>query len=180
VQRRVLDAVARFAGLASSEVRVAVDGCGAPTFGVPLVAMARSMARLGDPRDLPAEDAAAARRVGEAMRAHPEMVAGRQRFDTDLMRAAGGRAIAKAGAEGVHGVSVPDRSLGMAVKVEDGSDRGYRIAVVEVLRRLGVLDDAAAAALLDRHASPTVRNWAGAAVGTLEAVLGEEGDRLRP
>ena len=120
---------------------------------------------------MPAPQAAAARRLVDAMRAHPEMVAGEGRFDTELMRAGAGRFVAKGGAEGVHIVAVPERGLGLVVKVDDGSDRGYRLVVVEVLRRLGLLTDAAAATLAERQGQKTQKNFAGRAVGDLEMQL---------
>jgi L-asparaginase II len=168
VQREIHTHMAAFTGIDAAELRVVVDGCGAPTFAVPLVAMARSLGRLADPSSMSADLAAAARRVVAAMRAHPDMVAGEGRFDTDLMRLSREPLVAKAGAEGVHGVGVPSRGMGIAVKAEDGGDRGYRIVVVELLRRLGVLASAEADELLRRHASPVVRNWAGDEVGRME------------
>jgi L-asparaginase II len=101
------------------------------------------------------------------MLAHPEMVAGEDRFDTDLMRAATGRLLAKAGAEGVHVVAVPERRLGLAVKVDDGADRGYRLLVVELLAKAGVLSREAADGLLAKHATPIVKNLAGREVGAM-------------
>jgi L-asparaginase II len=162
VQRAITAHVARHAGTDPRSMRVAVDGCGAPAIAVPLVAMARSIANLAVSDDVPA------RRIVAAMLAHPEMVAGTDRFDTDLIRAGEGRLISKSGAEGVHVVAVPARRLGLAVKVDDGHDRGYRLVVVEVLRRLGVLSVPAAAALLDHHAPAVVKSLAGAPVGALE------------
>ncbi len=58
---------------------VATDGCGAPLFSTSLVGLARAFRRLalghdGDDRDDPA-----ARRVAEAIRAHPEHVSGTAR-----------------------------------------------------------------------------------------------------
>jgi L-asparaginase II len=165
VQRAIRGHVATFAAV--DGVHVGIDGCGAPAFAVPLEAMARSIARFAAPDDaVPAPLAAAARRVADAMLRHPEMIAGLERFDTDLMASAPG-VLAKAGAEGVHVVAVPERALGLAVKVDDGSDRGYRAVVVEVLRRLGVLADGVADGLRERHAPAVVRNLAGAPVGRL-------------
>jgi hypothetical protein len=43
--------------------------------------------------------------------------------------------------------------------------------VVEMLRSLGILGDADADLLLDKHAPRVVRSWAGDPVGRLEAVL---------
>jgi L-asparaginase II len=168
VQASIRSHLAAFCGIAPEDVRAGRNGCGAPTWAVPLGAMALSVARLGHPEGVAPPLAEAATRIADAMTAHPAMVAGTGRFDTDLMEGAKGeRVIAKAGAEGVHAVSVPGRALGMAVKVDDGEDRGYRAVVVEMLRRLGVLEDAEAAALRDRYAPETVRTVAGEPAGTL-------------
>lgn len=168
VQQAIVGHVAACAGLPRDRVLAGVDGCGAPALAVPLVAMARSLATWSVPDALPDDLARAARRVVAAMRAHPEMVAGEERFDTDLMVAGGGRLLAKAGAEGVHVVAAPDAKVALAVKVDDGADRGYRAVVVELLRRRGLLDDAAADALRKKHAPAVVTNMAGAAVGRME------------
>ena len=170
VQAAIRAHVAAFCGIAESEVHVGVDGCGAPAFAVPLHAMARSIARFGAPAGLPAPLEAAARRIAAAMLAHPAMVAGLERFDTDLIEAGEGRVIAKAGAEGVHVVAVPSQALGLAVKVDDGSDRGYRAVVIEVLERLGALTADAARRVREAHAAPVLRNLAGKEVGTLETI----------
>jgi L-asparaginase II len=154
----------------TDEIGIGVDGCGAPAHEVALDAVARSLAHLGDPHDLPEDVAAAARRIGAAMSAHPEMVAGLRRFDTDLMTTASTRLIAKAGAEGIHGLVVPERKLALAIKVEDGHDRGYRLVVIELLRRYGVLREEEAAGLAERHGR-TVCNRTGVAVGRLEVVV---------
>ena len=102
------------------------------------------------------------------MRTHPEMVAGEERFDTDLMLAAKGRVIAKAGAEGVHVTAIPDRRSALAIKVDDGADRGYRVVVIEILRRLSVLADTEADELRARHAPAVQKNLAGRPVGRVE------------
>lgn len=173
VQQAILDHVAAFAAIPRADVFAGVDGCGAPALALPLVAMARSIAKLGAPAGtgLSSELTAAALRIGSAMRAHPEMVAGEERFDTDLMLAARGRVIAKSGAEGVHVTAVPDRRCALAIKVDDGSDRGYRAVVIEVLRRLSVLSDTDADELRARHATTVQKNLAGKPIGRLESAF---------
>jgi L-asparaginase II len=170
VQRAILEHAARLSGVPASEFVVGVDGCGAPAFAIPLTAIARSIARLVAPDGLPPALRAAATRVRDAMLAHPEMVAGEGRFDTDLMRAGNGRVLAKAGAEGVHVAAVPDRGLALAVKVDDGSDRGYRAVVIEELARLGAISADDAGSLRKKHAPEEVRSLAGAPAGRLETV----------
>lgn len=171
VQAAIAGHVAAFGGLPREKVLAGVDGCGAPALAVPMEAVARSIAAVASPDGLPLDLQAAARRVARAMVAHPDMVAGEDRFDTDLMVAAKGRLIAKSGAEGVYVAAAPERRLGLAVKVDDGADRGYRLAVLEVLRRRGLLDADAFAALAAKHAAPVVTNMAGVAVGAMEVAF---------
>ena len=148
VQRMILTYVAQFAGVREEEVGIAVDGCSAPVFAVPLEAMARSYARLvAPPDDLPERSQEAARRVVAAMVEAPEMVGGtRQRLDTDLMRALPGQIVSKVGAEGVQLLGLLPcprypRGLGIAIKIEDGDTRRARDPVVlETLRQLGLFE----------------------------------------
>jgi L-asparaginase II len=175
VQRVILDAVSRFSGLPATEVALGVDGCGVPVFGMPVRAMALMYARLvSPPGDFDGVTREAARRVVAAMVRHPEMVGGTvERFDTEVMRATGGRVISKVGAEGVYtaGVLPCDewpKGLGLAFKVEDGEDRRARPTVaIESLRQLGVLNDDALAALKPCASFP-VKNHRGDFVGEIK------------
>src|SRR5262245_32740292 len=173
IQLRIRSALARFAGAPVDEIEVAVDGCGAPVFGLSVVAMARSYARLAAARHagIEPELTRAAGAVVSAMIEYPEMVGGtRDRLDTDLMLVAKGEIISKVGAEGAHllGVKPNERypkGLGIAVKIEDGDVRRARDPVViETLRQLGLLDDARLAALA-RYARSTVFNHRKVEVG---------------
>jgi L-asparaginase II len=69
------------------------------------------------------------------MRAHPELIGGAGRTDTELMRAVPGW-IAKGGAEGLVCAAGPD-GLGVAVKSEDGNSRALAPALHAFLARLG-------------------------------------------
>jgi L-asparaginase II len=173
VQRAIVEHVAALGGIDPARVADGVDGCGAPALAVPLDAMARSIAAVADGDGVPGVDPALARaaaRVADAMVAHPEMVAGEGRFDTDLMVAGGGSLIAKAGAEGVHVTALRGRRTAIAVKVDDGSDRGYRPVVLELLARLGAIGAETFAALAKKHAPLAVLNLAGREVGRVEVL----------
>ncbi len=80
------------------------------------------------------------------MRAHPWFVAGTGREDTDLMGAVPGLLV-KGGADGVHVAALPDRGA-VALKLDDGGDRGRTPALSAALRRLGVPADVLAPWLL--------------------------------
>ncbi len=175
IQRRIRSTLARFAATPVDEIKVAMDGCSAPVFGLSIEAMARSYATLADVEHsgIEPEMVAAAEAVVDAMVKYPEMVGGtRNRLDTDLMLAPNGRIISKVGAEGVQllGVKPNERypkGLGVAIKIEDGDTRRARDPVViETLRQLGLLDDDQLARLA-RYARSTVFNHRKIEVGVV-------------
>jgi L-asparaginase II len=110
---------------------VVVDGCGAPQHALSLTGLARGVLSL-----VQAPEGAPARAVADAMRAHPWFVAGTGREDTDLMRAVPGLLV-KGGADGVHVAALPGAGA-VALKLDDGGDRGRTPALAAGLRRLGV------------------------------------------
>lgn len=135
-QRAVLRAVVRTAG--TEEVRVGVDGCGAPVHGFRLRDMAAVYATLAMPEGLGELEPPARRAVG-AMAAEPYMVAGRDRVDTAVMEAAP-TVVVKAGAEGLLCAALLDRGVGVAVRVRDGSSRPTGPVLIEALRQMDALD----------------------------------------
>jgi len=175
LQRRILESVAAFTGSPAASIPVAVDGCGAPTFAVPLRALARAFARLVAAPSLVTGSAgltAAAARVAAAMRAYPEMVSGDGTLDTVLMRAVPGL-VAKIGADGVHamGWAGPSGPMGIALKIMDGDSGRARTAVVlEILRRFGALNGGPALPA-DFTSFMTVRSLMGLPVGVVRPVF---------
>ncbi|TLS49935.1 asparaginase [Paenibacillus antri] len=165
VQRAMLASYAAFAGVPAASVALGVDGCGVPVYGAPLSALALAYARLAAPTGA-APEADARRTVVEAVRAHPEMLAGTDRYDTALIRVTNGRVVGKMGAEGVFAVAAPGEGLGLAVKIEDGAQRALYPAVTEALLQLGWIDAAAGAELAEYH-TPAIRNWGGDVVGAV-------------
>ncbi|HEX8597898.1 MAG TPA: asparaginase [Chloroflexia bacterium] len=171
VQQAMHKVVAEFAGLDPQEVHVGVDGCGVLTFGMSVHAMSVSFARLAQADYWPEPRRSAVRRITEAMLAYPEYVAARQqRFDTDLMRAAGGTLISKVGAEGVFcaaTVSTGDNpAIGFALKVLDGDNslRARNPSVTEGLRQTGMLTEDALNKL-EMYWVEEIRNRPGDVVG---------------
>ena len=117
-----------------------VDGCSAPNFATTLHGLARAMAWFASAGERQDRASRAALRLVQAMIAHPELVAGEGRCCTVLMRAMGGRAAIKTGAEAVFVGVVPERRIGIAVKIADGGTRGAECTIAALLSALGVLD----------------------------------------
>ena len=115
---------------------VAVDGCGAPLFSASLVGLATAFRRIAlgvDGRDEPDPDA---RRVADAIRAHPEYASGTARDEAALLRAIPG-AVGKAGAESCYAVALAD-GRAFALKTDDGAPRVRPVLMAAALARSGV------------------------------------------
>jgi L-asparaginase II len=155
LQRWILEIVSTICGLDRDDILLSGDGCGVPTFGLPLKNLATGFARLATGEGLPEKLAEAAGRVQRAMREHPYMVAGTGRFDTAVMR--GTDLISKSGAEAAYGAGSPE-GWGLALKISDGASRAVRPAALATLARRGV-------ELPEEPESHPVRDLHGEAVG---------------
>jgi L-asparaginase II len=168
------EAVARAFATRPDRLRLAIDGCGIPTYAFPIRDVARAYATLAEPAAVAANDprrplAHSLTVVRDAMLAHPELVGGnRDRLDTSVMKAAPGRLVSKAGMEALRGVAIlrgprdgasagaeatPVAASGLAVKIEDGDgyDRGTWSASIEALRQAGALSESALRQLTRYH-----------------------------
>jgi L-asparaginase II len=161
LQRWILEIVATICGLDRDDILLSGDGCGVPTFGLPLKNLATGFARLATGERLPEKLAEAAGRVQRAMREHPYMVAGTGRFDTAVMR--GTDLISKSGAEAVYGAGSPE-GWGLALKISDGASRAVRPAALATLARRGV-------EVPDEPESRPVRDLHGEAIGEVEPLF---------
>ncbi|MFD5113909.1 asparaginase [Streptomyces sp. NPDC058391] len=110
---------------------IGTDGCGAPLMALTLTGLARSFRHF-----VLAAPGTAERRVADAMREHPEYVAGTRRIDTWLMSEVPGT-LSKMGAEGVQAVALAD-GRALAFKIDDGGVRALGPVLARALQLLGV------------------------------------------
>ncbi|SFA86455.1 asparaginase [Poseidonocella pacifica] len=137
VQRAVRDAFEEVTG--ENSPGFGIDGCSAPNFATTMTGLARAMSRFASAREGSGAMADAMVRLHGAMALHPDLVAGEGRACTELMRAMDGRVAIKTGAEGVYTAMIPERGLGIAVKISDGATRAAECVIAALLVRLGVL-----------------------------------------
>lgn len=139
VQKRIMETIADICEYDEDKIITATDGCGVPVHAMPLYKFAQGFARLSKPEVLGEKREGIVRRLTSAMTSYPEMVAGTDRFCTDLMRVCGDRLFAKSGAAGYYAIGLKDKGIGMTFKVEDAA-KGIAFAMVmEVLRQLDVI-----------------------------------------
>ena len=166
VQREVAASIEAVTGARLSKAMRGVDGCAIPTYAVPLVALAQGFARLGTGHGLSQERRKAAARIRASVAAHPVTVAGKGRFDTEVMSLLGPSVFTKSGAEGVFCAALPQSGLGLAVKADDGAGRAAQVMMAALIQRFVGFDEERSARLM-RFVSPSLSNWNGAEVGFL-------------
>jgi L-asparaginase II len=128
-----------------------VDGCGIPTYAIPLGALAGGMAYLlGSTPE--------AGQVRQAMWDHPQLVGGTLDSTSLLLAQGRERFLLKHGAEGVTGGIDCKNQVAFFIKTEDGQDRATQAAVKYLLQKWG---------LLAEQPVPVLRNWAGDVVGEI-------------
>ena len=169
--------VAEFAGVASDDVPLAIDGCGVPTFFLSLYRTAFAYARLM--QGSLERYAESSSRVVSVMTEYPEYVAGNWSITTPLMESFDGDLLAKEGAEGFYAIALQsqltgrlkltdDCAIGIALKINDGSmTRGRNPVILRTLELLGV--DLTGRPALQPYRDTSFRNVAGTLVGDVRA-----------
>ena len=139
IQEKIDKVISDFCGIATDKIIKGYDGCGMPIHAVPLKEIAFAFANLCNDNFLDGKYGRSQNFIISAMTMYPEMVAGQGRFDTELMKSFGDRLICKIGAEGVYCVGILGKSIGIALKVDDGNSRAISPAILELLLQMDII-----------------------------------------
>ncbi len=170
-QELVRGVLAELTGVAPATLVPGLDGCSAPTYRLPLRALATAFARLTNPAGLASARRAHAERLTRVAGAHPVLIGGsKKRLDTELLRASHGRLFPKIGAEAVHALGVVGGGRALALKLDDGGERALPVLVLGLLEALELATPAELEALAPWR-ERRLHNFAGLEVGSLEPVL---------
>jgi L-asparaginase II len=167
-QRLYLEAFSELLGEDAARLPRGVDGCGLPALALPMARMAQAAARWAAARVAGDARRTAIRRLQSAIRAFPDHLSGRGSATGKIVRATQGQVLLKGGAEGYVVGFVPDRGLGIAVKLADGAARAKMGVFAALLGRLGLLDGAEA---LAAAVEGDIRDSNGQPVGEIRATL---------
>jgi len=152
-------------GIPAADIVLGCDGCGVPVHAVPLLAMAASYQRLAAAVSLPEGYERACRVISASMAAHPFLIGGEGRFDSQLMASCA--VIAKSGAEGVFCAGARSGEWGMAIKIHDGSQRAMGCVVGRAMELAGFPSDC----IHPRLRGPVIANQAGEMIGGMTAAF---------
>ena len=165
--REVTAALEAATGAPLASAPCGIDGCSIPAYAIPLRGLALAFARVGTGVGLSPGHARAALRLRQAVAREPFMVAGSARMDTRVMERLGERVFMKVGAEGMYCAALPERGLGVAIKIADGNNaRAAEVVVAAVIEACLALDDGDAQ-FMRGFSDCTLRNWNAIAVGSL-------------
>ena len=137
IQKEIRSILEYMMELDLKDAPMGIDGCSIPTWGVPLRAIARGIARFSTGDQLTKEHQLACKKLRSAMVTEPYFVAGTDRHCTRVMKAFGGSVVCKTGAEGVFAAGVPELGLGIALKAQDGTKRAAEVALSHILHQVG-------------------------------------------
>ena len=166
LQQLSLDTLSDLVDVDLKQYPIGVDGCGLPAHTMPLLQLGHAVARFANPVDLSDTRAQAIYRLHEAITNEPLYIAGRGTLVSELNEVTKGSVLAKTGAEGIVTAAIPDRGLGIALKIADGSDRARSVALLAILDHLDALSDADKDKL-QAHISPPIINSRGLNVGEI-------------
>ncbi len=170
VMREVTAALQATTGWNLADTPVGTDGCSIPTYAIPLRHLAHAFARVATGTGLRPGHAKAAARLRAAVARAPQMVAGTGRFDSRVMERFGERIFCKVGAEGMYCAALPERGLGIAIKMDDGNNaRASEVVMAALIGQLLALSDDDSLFMRSFSDAP-LTNWNGIEVGRLRAV----------
>lgn len=170
MQKSVRKVVAEFSGAQPDLIINGIDGCSVPVYAIPLKNMAISYANLCNPGFKGGKYNKSQNYVTSAMTMYPEMIAGKGRIDTELMKRCGSRVIGKIGAEGVYCAGILGKGMGVALKIEDGSFRAVGPAIMDLLLQLGVITENEAENMKEFW-NPPILNNKGEVTGEIRSVF---------
>ncbi|WP_425841042.1 asparaginase [Microbacterium sp. PA5] len=152
LQAHIREVVERLTGARVSAT--AVDGCGAPVYGMSLTALVRALHRIGTASERsPFALHRSAGTLVRAVRENPWTIDGPGRPDTIAIERLG--VFAKGGAEGVMVMVAPDGTT-TALKVLDGSGRAATAIALALLEKHGALAAADVAATMAQLPLPVL------------------------
>jgi L-asparaginase II len=170
VQQKIASTMAQMCEYDYSTAPWSPDGCSAPTWAMPLTNLALAFAKFSCPQGLAPERQLACKSLYDAVVKHPFMVAGTERYCTDMMTLLQQRVFLKLGAEGVYVAAIPELKLGIALKCDDGAIRAAESAMTALLDHVGITNFVSDEKM-NNYRSVTLKNWEKRITGEITCAL---------
>ncbi|MFM1898892.1 MAG: hypothetical protein RL577_1132 [Bacteroidota bacterium] len=171
LQLSIRKMISLFYEMAEEDLKIGVDGCSAPIYGMPLRNQALAYLNLILP-DRVTDDRSlhkACARVVEAVAQYPDLIAGSKRYCSDLIRITKGRIIGKTGADGIYSIAIPSEKIALVIKIDDGKMGPQYQVAHQLLSELNLLT-AQEKQELEAYSRQPILNFAGNTVGYSQSV----------
>lgn len=157
-QKEIRRCVAQFHAMDESAMPLALDGCSAPIYAIPVYQQALAYMRLSHPSFGDEKTRAACERLISAARKHPFLIAGSGRYCTDLIRHCEAELIGKTGAEGIYSMCFHQEILGACIKIDDGKMLPQYNVAQKLVEQSGLFSEEQLA-LLRPYLTQPIRNF---------------------
>ena len=146
----------------TKKIFTGIDGCSAPIFALPILNIAVMFSNFTNDKRYS--------NIINAMRLNPYLIGGKNQIDSEIIKASGGKLIAKVGAEGVLTIAYKGNSA--IIKIADGSQKARSIVALRLLIKLGWLKESQIKnSVLKKIFDFKIKNHAGKIVGEIKPVF---------
>ena len=136
-QRMVRYTISMFTDTPYEDIKIGIDGCGVPVFGVPCDCLAKSYLRMAAPDLVPEKSYRDVTcRMTKLMGEYSYLLRGRD-YICSLLNTHP-NIVAKGGAAGVYAFGLKHQRLGVLFKLYDGTESSWQVIAAEILRQLEV------------------------------------------
>lgn len=115
----------------AKKIDIAIDGCSAPTFAMPIVNIAKLFSNFTNVKS--------SIQIINAIKCNPYIIGGKGQIDSEIIKASNSKLISKVGADGI--IIVAFNGNCAVVKIADGSQKARSIVILSLLKKLGWLKE---------------------------------------
>ncbi|MDP4181766.1 MAG: asparaginase [Bacillota bacterium] len=162
--------ILEFGDIRQDDFKRGFDGCGVPVIAAPLKNLAKAYANLCNDDFKEGKYKKSQSYLISAMSMYPEMVGGKGRVDTEIMKHFGSRIIGKIGDEAIFCAGIIGKAMGIAIKIEDGNMRALGPALMNLLLKLNIIDADETKDMMPIF-KPVLTNHKGEIIGELRSVF---------
>ncbi len=177
VQVMIRQAIASIMEISEDSLIVGTDGCSAPNYAMPLNKLALGFARLAAAEvDYPHASRETLQIIRNAVIHNPYLIAGRNRYCTLLMQQGKPHIIGKTGAAGVYGFGLTKRSIGGAVKIDDGTSGTQYLVTQGILYSILTFPEIAEQIkpLNEQYFTKVIVNWSEKVTGSYKFIISDK------
>lgn len=163
LQQMILKSCAQVFELNEQDFVPGEDGCSAPNYATSLYHQAVAYKNLVSKHEN--SYSKACKRIVAACSKHPFLIAGSDRYCTDIISESEGRALGKTGADGVFCMAFPELGIGAALKIDDGKMGPQYTVAQAIVNAMGIRLNST----LSKYSESPVKNWNKHEVGIQKA-----------